>query len=780
MIASFSRLSSHALLLAGVAFSAPALAQDNSGTSYGGLEDIVVTAQKREENLQQAPIAITAMTASSLKSQGISDLTGIVQASPNLYFAPYPSSSTTLVLYMRGQGFGDPMIITKDGGVGLYVDGFYQSRPQASTFDLADIERVEVLRGPQGTLYGRNTTGGAVNIITKKPSGEFNVRGDVSVGNYDYRRALLNIDLPETAGFSVKLTGLYSERDGWAKNPNSSADVKNNNFLYDGKLAFRGAVRWQNDDVTVDYVGDVSEHKTTPILYVSDNPIMQTVFPGYKFDPKQAWRSVHLPKSKLISDGHSLTVEWEASDALTLRSLTSYRHIKMLGYQDYVETFLVPFTAFDDVRSKTYTQEVQAIGNIGDSFRYVAGLYYFNEKASHYEDVYIGVGDIGFGGDSQIQTSRMTNAKSTSMAAYGQLTWIPEFANEQLELTVGGRYTRDKRRASRNRGSTIYTGGISHLNWPQFNAPGGFYFPTEDWDASYSQTYVKNSKFNPAVTLSYLPTEDITVYAKFVTGYKAGGTHEGAPLFTRTFAPETVKSYEAGLKTDLFDHRLRINLAGFLAKYKDLQLDISASAEDQSLSDTFNIGRATVKGLEAEITAAPIHGLTLSANYAYIHSKLTNILAPAGSIFDPALDPNATTVVGDDISDHFVLPFTPKHSLRFSGDWQIGEVGPGMVSVHADYTWKDMAYTTSGAGVAVPNRHYPVNPSYGIVDARISYDIDRGAGQNITIALWGKNVFDKRYPGFVVGSGSIRDGYHNAALTYGTPRTYGIDIGFSF
>src|SRR5258706_11103110 len=192
------------------------------------LEDIVVTAERRAENLQQTPIAITAITSEGLRAQGITDLRGVVQASPSLYFAPYPSSSTTLVLYMRGQGIGDPNIITKDGGVGLYVDGIYQSRPQASTFDLADVERVEVLRGPQGTLYGRNTTGGAVNIITQKPTGELGVRGLLSLGNYGYRRALVNLNLPEFANFKLKLTGLYSNRDGWAKNasnPGSTPDA---------------------------------------------------------------------------------------------------------------------------------------------------------------------------------------------------------------------------------------------------------------------------------------------------------------------------------------------------------------------------------------------------------------------------------------------------------------------------------------------------------------------------------------------------------------------------
>ncbi|MET0270210.1 MAG: TonB-dependent receptor plug domain-containing protein, partial [Sphingomonas sp.] len=270
---------------------APELAADVRA-STGGVEEIVVTAERRSENLQRTPIAITAITAAGLQASGITDIRGVVQAAPSLYFAPYPSSNTTLVLFMRGQGIGDPNIITKDGGVGLYVDGVYQSRPQASAFDLADVERVEVLRGPQGTLYGRNTTGGAVNIISRKPSGEFGVRGLLSAGNLDYRRALMNLDLPEFAGFKVKLTGLYSRRDGWQTNPDAAGVPDTNDFQSDRKVALRGAVRWEpSPDVTIDYAGDYSKQRTTPVLYVTRNAFAPLLFPGYDPDPERSYRS---------------------------------------------------------------------------------------------------------------------------------------------------------------------------------------------------------------------------------------------------------------------------------------------------------------------------------------------------------------------------------------------------------------------------------------------------------------------------------------------------------
>jgi len=772
-----ARASTMALAIAATAPSlaqtaAPAAAEDNSTT---GIEEIVVTAERRAENLQRTPIAITALTANALQSSGITDLRGVVQAAPSLYFAPYPSSTTTLVLFMRGQGIGDPNIITKDGGVGLNVDGIYQSRPQASTFDLADVERVEVLRGPQGTLYGRNTTGGAVNIISKKPTGELGIRGLLSVGNYDYRRALVNLDLPAFGDFKVKLTGLYSNRDGWANNAaNTAGTPEAHDFQADRKYAFRGAVRWEPaDGVTIDYSGDYSDQRTTPVRYVTENAFAPFLFPGYTPDVKTAYRPVYLPYSHVKSDGHTLIGEWQASDALTLRSLSSYRHIKVRTYQDYTEAFLAPFFSFDRIGSKTYTQEFQAVGTVADQFKYVVGLYYFREKADHFLTVDVGTGTPG----QQVQVDRITNAKSTSKAVFGQLTWTPLFADGKFDVTVGGRYTRDKRTADRIRSSNLFLGQTSPLVFRGFNGAGTI-IPLGSVPGA---TDVKNSKFNPALTLAYRPIDNISLYAKVVTGYKAGGSNEASPTFTRTFGPETVTSYEAGIKADLLDRRLRVNLAGFIAKYKDLQLDISADAADASLSDTFNVGRATVKGLEADITAVPVQGLTLNASYAYTTSKIRNVLAPAGSIFDPAVNPNSPVSVGDNITGYFVLPFTPKNSVRLSGDWVIGTFGSGDLAAHVDYTWKDKVYTTAGDGPSVPlGRDAPINKAYGLVDARLSYTIDRGAGRNISIALWGKNVFDKRYPGFVIGSGSIIDGYPNQAISYGDPATYGIDIGFTF
>jgi iron complex outermembrane receptor protein len=752
----------------------PAPAAQDAGSS-SGLEEIVVTAQRRSENLRDTPIAITAITASALEAQGITDLGGVVQASPSLYFAPYPSSSTTLVLFMRGQGTGDPMQITKDGGIGLYVDGIYQPRPQNSTFDLADVERVEVLRGPQGTLYGRNTSGGAVNIISTKPTGEFGVSGQLSLGNLNYQRGLLNVNLPEFAGFKIKLTGLFSHRDGWALNASDVTGVPEaHDFQADRKVAFRGAIRWEpTPDITIDYAGDYSNIRTTPVRYVNESPFASFLFPGYTADTERSYRPVYLPYSTTKSDGHSLVAEFRVADGLTLRSLTGYRHLSYTGYQDYTESFLVPFYSRDYITSRAWSQEFQAVGEFADQFKYVVGLYYFDERARQAQSIDIGTGTPG----QLVMADRDSPARAISRAAFGQLTWTPQFTDGRFDITLGARYTSDTRRASRVRSSALFIGDVSPLVDRQFNGAG----TVIDLGGSYGENELDNTRFSPSIVLAYRPTDNVSTYAKVVTGYRAGGSQQSSPNFSRTFGPETVTSYEIGLKSDLFDRRLRFNISGYIAKYKDLQLDISADPLDLSVTDTFNAGRATVRGIETEITAAPTDWLTLAASYTYTESSIKNVIAPANTIFDPAFFPATPTQVGQDVSGYFVLPFTPKHSLRLSADVNLGQVGPGELSFNASYTWKDSVYTSSGAGRLAPmGRNFSLNPAYDLVDARLTYRIERGDGSDIAFSLWGKNIFDSRYAGFNIGFGSPVTGYSAQALSYGDPATYGVDVSFRF
>ena len=270
------------ILVSSMALASPAIAQEAPRV---GLEEVVVTAQRREESLQDAPIAITALSDEQLELRGITDFGAVAAATPSMSLTPYPSSTNTLILYMRGQGVADSMQITSDGSVALYQDGFYISRPQLSTFDLADIDRVEVLRGPQGTLYGRNTTGGAVNLISKRPSGELDFKQELSMGDREYFRTLTALDLPTWHGLSTKFTYLYSRKDGVVDNLNEFS----RDYQEEHQRAGRVALAWDGGGAfTADYFFEIGKIESTPIYYQVPALERDLAIPGYDASGKPA------------------------------------------------------------------------------------------------------------------------------------------------------------------------------------------------------------------------------------------------------------------------------------------------------------------------------------------------------------------------------------------------------------------------------------------------------------------------------------------------------------
>ena len=730
----------------------------------GGIEDIVVTAQKRAENLQATPIAITAYTADTLTAMGITAVADVAATTPSLYSAPYPNSPTTIQLYMRGQGTNNPFQITKDGAVGLYLDGFYLSRPQSATMDLADIERIEVLRGPQGTLYGRNTTGGAVNIITKKPTGELGVRESFSIGNRDHIRSLTNVDLPAIGNLALKGTFLYSTIDGWTKNSGGE------DFGLRQQTAGQIAARWTPfDAVTVDYSFDIGRVRSTPLYF--SNPDLIGFIPGYTVSRKRTYRPIDLDKSEMNFNGHSLTVEWEASDTLTIRSLSGYRRVSSRTIQDYAEVFSTPsanrvtgIRPYDDMETRQYSQELQFVGSIGDRIDYVAGLYYFREKGDHYQDTRTVLAAAGAPAGS-VRTQRLIDMLSVSKAAYTQITWKPPVLDDRLSVTGGLRYTRDTRRAARDL-SSVFT----QPDGTSFNAR-----PPEN-NITNQQRF---SRFNPSVTANFQASDDLMLYAKFSTGYRAGGSDESALFFAETFGPESVVNYEIGVKSDWFDRRLRINLAGFLMDYKDIQLDLPLRRSDPTINQAINAGKARISGFEGDVTIAPIDDLLLTASYAYLHSQIKTVIARAGTILDPAVNPDSGFTIGENVASRFGQAYAPKHAFSGAADYTVLHFDSGDIVLHANYQWKDAAFASSPVGSAVTGRNYWAIPAYGTLDARLTVNFDL-KGSDASIALWGRNITDRAYRATVTAIGAPATGYTGQTFAYGEPATYGLEFKFNF
>jgi iron complex outermembrane recepter protein len=743
------------------------------------LEEVIVTAQKRAENLQTTPIAISALSAESLENRGVTDFTGIAKASTSINFTPYPSSSSMLILYMRGQGVSDPNQITADGSVGLYEDGFYISRPQLSTFDLADVERVEVLRGPQGTLYGRNTTGGAVNLISHKPTGELDFKADVSAGNRSYVRTLATIDLPKVAGgLSSKVTLLYRKIDGYVHNTGGE------DFGQERQKGGRLALRWDGtESFTADYFYEIGDLDSTPIYY--EDPALNGVVPGYSGSGQpnsSTWRPIPLQLSTGRYEAHGLTLSWNLGESTTLKSLTGYRGLHTQFSQNYADAFTDPataaftgpvgFTTFDIIQSHQVTEELQLVGQVGKRINYVAGLFYFDEGANHLEDVDIPIPQI-FVDQSKY---RYVHAEAKSKAAYAQATWTPPVLADKLSLTVGARYTKDNRAASRD-----FTQSLAGLG-----------VIAQEIGASNNQSF---SKFNPAFTANMAWTPDINTYARVATGYKAGGSSEGGAIgtFGQTFGPEEVTTYELGLKSYWLEHRLRLNLAGFHSNFTDMQLAFSTNPNDLSVVLSQNAGSARVDGLEVEALALPVKDLTLSVNYTYLDAKIQRVTALAGTVFDPAVNPASPYHVGDNVAAVFALPYAPKNIFNVDADYTFLHTTAGTAGFVLDYRYQDRQFTTATVGPAVPNaaRYYSV-PPYGLLDARLSWNFNLPGKNTARISLWGHNITDKHYPQHVIGQGpfitfpgtvpgtTVGPGYTYQSIAWAPPPTYGIDFSYGF
>ena len=772
----------------------PALAQ-------GKIEEVVVTAQKRAENLQEVPIAITTLTTAQLETEGIFNFENIVGSVPSLMETPYPSGNF-LILYMRGQGVSDPMQITADGSVGLYVDGYYISRPQGAMFDLADTERVEVLRGPQGTLYGRNTTGGAINLITRKPSGEFGFKQNLSMGSRNLVRSLTTIDLPEVYGVSSKVTILRKTQDGFVKNRSGVPSMASpfappgfwkkrnyrtglmedigsrHDFGETDEIAGRIALHWSPcncDTFDVDYAYDVGSQDSTPIYYQGTLPYLQFLFGAeYKLGDRptgHTYRPMDLSVTKTHFKGHGLTLTWQASDNLTIKSLTSYRDLGFNAPTDKAEAFTVPSYSIDKINNHQASQEFQFIGNVGDSINYVAGLYYFHENSNHFQ--YRGgqapVRNPVTGLPASWYTTfsyRYVTAETDSHAAYGQVTWTPPVLDNRLDLTLGGRFTKDRRKAKRDFGRQGYV---------------------EEAGLRNSQSF---SRFNPAFTASYSWSDTINTYAKIVTGYKAGGSSEGAPpgQFSNTFDPEDVTTYELGLKSDWLDGGLRLNAAAFYSKFKDMQLAFVADTIDTSLIQGYNAGKAKMRGLELELIWLPITDLQFKLDYSYLDPKINKVDVIPNSVFENGpINPVSPYHVGDNIKDLFVMPYSPRNSYHLSMDYTFWRFANADLSLNLNYRYQSDNYLTAPAGKGVPGRENYRQDSYGILNARIAADFKLPQDHNLQVAVWGRNITEKEYRTHMIGlgGGPVRTpnsplGYTFNATAWSEPATYGVDLIFTY
>ena len=830
----------------------------------GGLADIVVTATKVSTNLQKTPISISVLSTEQLTDRHVQSLFNLADGSvPSLRIATFEARQSALTIGIRGIVPYDQNQTARDGGVSVYIDGVALGKTQGLNAGLFDIERIEVLKGPQGTLFGRNTEGGALSLVTKAPTGEFGARFTAGIGNYGSRNGEIHVDLPAFMGFSFKLDGIYQHQDETVKNPLAGAVGWN---YYDRKGG-RAAARWQPfDGFTADFSYDYAKDENTPqysqlLNYNPNNYLVGTYtnpqtgvlgtslfVPGTGaaaptacggtitaaqalagrpacIAPLAPLVKVHTERQKVadigvpqqpsvdITHGFSANLKYTAAPWLELRSITAWRGVSTDQWDNSGganRSTFAPNANFSRyslsfLRQHQFSQEFQAVGSSG-GFSYVVGAYYFTERATEYAATpltnlwnatgtaytlrspvidssatgVITAANSGyqpyaatcnnnlaavvpqFANSCQFIT-RASEAFDHNYSIFGNLTYSPEGA-DWLHVTAGGRWTKDKRRGQlyvvNNRAD------INPLSATVNSVSSPFRFANSI------------SRFDPMFNIAIDASDDIHLYAKYATGFRAGGANDRSQSFN-AFGPESVKSYEVGAKMEFLNRRVRLNLAGYIMNRSNTQFDFdlfdtsaTSPTNGAHIEQTQNAGKSKIRGIEADLTVAPVTGLTLTASYAYTYWKA----------------PSAINSITGGLPQQLYIVYTPNNAASGSIDYQvpIGD-GDAKVRFHLDGNYASSQYSFQ----LEPTK---TAPSF-VANGRIALtDIAVANSSKVTLAFWVRNLFDRTYvyrrsaanssPVLNYnGSTLVSTNYGGILGDYGNlnpPRTWGFELSAKF
>lgn len=732
-----------------------ALAQREEAPASRGspsIEEVLVTARKVTESLQSTPVAVTALTEQQIETSYAQNLRGLTNIAPNVVVSHFFNTPYAAAISIRGIGTQDPDGFI-DPGVGVVVDGVYQGRAATALVDLGNVEQIEVLRGPQPTLFGANTIGGVVNIRTKKPSGELGGRASVTVGNHGRRDVNGSIDFPiiedQLAG---KIAYVSRNSDGFMRNAANGKRIGGDDMdIVRGYLSYIGS-----DSLTVDF--SFEHMKDSTLLTVvplsvpnrsgrtySENgvPIIQRMaligFPG--FDPGNLPRdmltasvgdpSFGEPFTDVKATGATLNIEWEMSPSTTLTAITGYREITEDSIEDqdgYVDFIL---TTHHYRESWQFSQELRSHTRFSDRFDVTAGLYYFQQKnlldQNFALDAYL-AGVPGFTSIGQFLVELPTIYEQMDHS-YNIFADANYYVTDKLRLNAGIRYTHQKKDFD------LLSDNLGRQTLDN----------VEKWDL-----------WGGRIGLDYQFTPDFMAYANFARGFKSGGFNgRAASIFAiGPFDEETVNAYEAGFKSDLLNNRLRLNFAAFLNDYKDLQvdqlLDVALPGGGTSQETVIaNAASARIYGAEVELLAVPAPGLTLRGELGYMHNEYR----------DFQVDLNFDGIQDD--ATHLKLKNVPKWSMRFNVDYEVPETPLGFFTLHGQ-----IAHTSTRES-NTNNRFTGTVGPLTLLDASIDWTTDPDAAWRLSV--WGRNLTDKRYisTGFEVGS-------LWSSGAYGEPRTYGV------
>lgn len=766
-----------ALTAVGTAQAQPARVQQ---AAAGPDEEIVVTARRRAEDPQKVPIALGVFGGAALERAGISGLNQLKEQAPGLQIIGANARNTNVNI----RGLGSSVGLVNDGlegGVGVYIDDVYYSRSGQALFDLIDLDRIEVLRGPQGTLFGKNTTGGALSIYTRKPNlSDREMFGEVTVGDHgDYQlRAAASVPLVEDR-VAARLTVAQSWLNGFSHNrftDQRSDDISN--FTGRGQLVIRPV-----DDVTVRLIGDYGRQRvqnpnapTAQVLTtnIAGNPIPNGFYAraartGYvlpTIDPFARVGDLDARTQANMSQwGLSGNVNWDMGGH-SLTSITAYREWNWKPMVDADTTSLPVITAAGlTSRQHQFTQEMR-LSSTGDrKIDYVLGLFYYFQNITSNAIVRYGsaaplwifpgevpftraqqeAGLVGFGATGLAVT------KTRSYAAFGQATW---HITDALRLTGGLRYTRETKDGDF---AQEVGGGVDLSTLPTAVAVGAQAVRNNFAVARGYSARTKEGKLSGSVNLSYQITPAIMTYANYARGFKSGGvnTVDLAPGVPTTVAPEKITAYEVGLKSRLFDRMATLNIAAFWTENENFQASLQDFA--RNLTYIANVGTVRSRGIETEATFRPNEHLS-----AYVSAAYTDAVYKSYTDAPCPLEYQGTGQTICNLSGT-ALPGVSKWSLAGGGEFSY-PIGAGLTLFYigADYSYRTNFYSA-------PNRAaFSRIGGYGLTNGRIGF---RAENDRWDFSAWARNLFDTKY--FTIkNAAAFNTGQIIGFL--GNPRTIGV------
>ncbi len=762
----------------------PALAQDEGAM----IEEVVVTAQRREQSLQETPLSITAFTAEEMAERSFTNLRQIGDATPNMRFTTSGTSSgrtSEALVFIRGIGQTDAWM-TADPGVGIYVDGVYLARAAGSIIDLIDVERIEVLRGPQGTLFGRNTIGGAINVITTVPGEEKSGKAQFTTGRFGRIDVDAAFNGPLTENLYAKVAVASRKRDGYIKN------------LWDGawdgdedRQTIRGGLRWlASDDIEVTLNADYTRIDQNGIGWSNVDINPQASLAGlwnflvsgsagvswgehWEAPKKNQTYGGYASVEEVDAWGVSMTVDWDLG-SLALKSITSYRDLDSLSRNDG-DASPVPFDdspAMPELQDQ-FTQEFQFSGQaFDDRLNWIAGAYYFTEEPSFDTNISLATGTFealeampdalfplvggvpcppppgvflpcaGGAGNPfnvalDIRFKLIEELENTGYALFTQGTFD---ITDQLGLTAGVRYNYEEKDFSVFQQHP--TGQV------QIDASAN-----DDW-----------ASWTPKVSIEYQIDSDYMVYASASRGFKSGGwngrpTDEGG---IQTYEEEFVWAYEVGFKTDWWNNRIRLNGAAYFNDYSDIQL-VSSQADPETgvmRIVTENGGDAEIMGFELEITALPLPELRLSAGVGTLDFEYTDFARP-----NCAVAPLGTSCTGLEEGD--VLPQAPELTFNLSAQYMVSLTNAAKVLLQGDYYYVDKFY------VDPFNVETIAAPSSEMINMRIAYVAPDDKWE---VAAFVTNLTDE----INIVNGFEVEAFGARAVTYSRPREWGLSVKYQY